>query len=397
MLTVQDKIRLLMWDRRYITIPEDIPCPEGVRVILMKDPVIEDWNYFMFIRRLEEEKNLAAKVPTEREVFKIARESGNWTEEDDRVQKEADDHISFLESEISNQKFSSRKKRLVRQLEETQKLRQEVLNRLNYLKTQTSEYLAHEMAVFSLLMRVVLHADGSPFWSDDEAFLSHTKLYPDFVAFLSHHLLTEGIWETSELREIARNPEWRLVWSLSKENLDGLFSRPIGDLNINQKLLTYWSRVYDIGYEDPDRPEDSVFEDDDRYDEWLANRDLEKKGKKADSVRKDGSHHHEHGTILDGEFIESCTCGIGPQKNVGLGLKKPHAVTCPYGTFRHYTPTEKEEISKQIYGRNADSIRSHINQEHDVIGERGTVEEHHLRQKKSRLILGSAQKVFKKQ
>jgi len=395
MLTVQDKLRLLMWDRRYVTIPAEIPAPEGVRTVIMRDPVVEDWNYFLYIRRLEEQKSIEVKVPTEREVFKTARESDYWTEEDDRVQKEADDHIKFLESEISGQKFASRKKLLERQLKETEKLRSRVLAKSNYLKTQTSEYQAHEVAVFHLLMRVALNVDGTLFWPDDEAFLQATRKHPDLIAYLSHHLLTESLWDEPELREIARNAEWRLVWTLNKENLSGLFDRPIGDLNMNQKMLVYWSRVYDIGYEDPDRPSEDTFQDDDKYDEWLANRDLERKEGKMEGT-KAGGHHHEQGAILDGEFSEACVCGIGPQKTVGLGLKKPHAADCPFGTFRYYTAEEKSRISKEVYNRNSAQVRSHINQEHDAVGKHGTIEEQDLRKKRSRILLGSDSKVFKK-
>lgn len=384
-----------MWDRRYITITKDVPAPEGVDAVIMCDPVVEDWNFFLYIRRLEEGKSIEAKVPTEREVFKTAREADYWTQEDDRVQKEADEHIKFLESEIANQKFSSRRKRIEKQLEETKKLRSVVLTKSNYLKTQTSEYLAHEVAVFSLLMRIVKNIDGTPFWPDEEKFLHHTRKYPELIAFLSYHLLTEGAWDTIEIREIARHPEWRLVWSLSKENLSTLFNRPIGDLNMNQKLLTYWSRVYDIGFEDPDRPSDDIIEDDERYDEWLSNRDLERKEGKIDGMKKSGSHHHEQGAVMDGEFIESCTCGVGPQKNVGLGLKQQHIGDCLFGSFRYYTPQEKEEISQQVYGRNSKNVRAHINKEHDAVGKHGSIEEQDLRNKKSRILLGSQSKVFK--
>lgn len=383
-----------MWDRRYVTIPYDVPAPEGVEAVLLRDPVVADWNHFLYIRRLEEQRNIQSEVPTEREVFKTARESAYWTEEDDRVIKDAEDHIKFLESEIAGQKFSARKRILERQLKETQKLRSTVLAKSNYLKTQTSEYLAHEVAVFHLLMRVVLDVDGVPFWKDDSEFLGHTKQFPDFIAFLSHHLLTEGVWETKELREIARHPEWRLVWTLNRENLASLLGRPVGDFNMNQKLLIYWSRVYDIGFEDPtNRPSDDIINDDDKYDEWLANRDLERK----EDANRNSSHHHEQGAILDGEYIETCTCGVGPQKNVGLGLKKPHDSNCLYGVFRYYSAEEKAAISRQVYGRNSEQVRSHINREHDTVGEKGTIEEHHLRKKRSRILLGSQSKVFKKQ
>lgn len=396
MFTVQEKIRILLWDRRYLIVPQDIPAPEGVQAVIMKYPSITDWNYFLFVRRLEEHQNLLSGVPTEENVFKSAREAGYWTDEDVRVEKESAEYIEMLEGEIQNQKFASRKKILERQLTETRKLRSDVLSKANYLKTQTAEYLAHEVSVFSILIKTVLTVDGQPLWKSEEDFLKDKKEYIEFIAFLAHHFVTESVWETKDLREIARSAEWRLVWCLNRENLASLFNIPPADLNLNQRLLVYWSRVYDIGFEDPQRPETEIFESDDKYDGWLASRDQNMKEKKVNDKVKNSSHHHEQGAILDGEFIETCVCGVGPQKRVGLGMKQPHIAPCQYGEFRKYSEAEKIAISKEIYGRNSKQIRRHLNAEHDAVDKHGTVEEHHLRGKKSRMLLGQQSKLFKK-
>jgi hypothetical protein len=118
--------------------------------------------------------------------------------------------------------------------------------------------------------------------------------------------------------------------------------------------------------------------------------------KEKKTNNKNIGHHHEQGAILDGEYIETCICGVGPQKRVGLGMKKPHAKNCQYGYFRKYSEEEKIAISKEIYGRNSKQVRQHLNAEHDAINKRGTIEEHHLRNKKSRLLLGQQSKLFKK-
>ena len=192
------------------------------------------------------------------------------------------------------------------------------------------------------------------------------------------------------MSEVARYVDWLLLWTLSRENLDGLFNRPIADINFNQKLLIYWSRVYDSAFEDPKPPDQDIIEDDGKFDDWLANRDLERKEEKEGRKNKNSVfHHQEQMIVLDGEFIETCTCGVGPQNKVGLGLKKPHQVECLYGQWRPYTRLEKDELADQVYGRNSKNIRRYIDKEQDRVLRAGMVQEQHLRGTHSRKILGA--------
>jgi hypothetical protein len=180
---------------------------------------------------------------------------------------------------------------------------------------------------------------------------------------------------------------------LQRENLSVLFNKPVGDFSSPQKILIYWSRVYDSVYEDTDKPNQDIIDDDDLLDEWLANRDLDRSGDVSKNLSK-ASEHQEQMQILDGYYVETCTCGASKVRAKGLGEKTPHTVDCPYGTWCRYTQEEKEELSRQIYGRNTDGVRQLLDKEQDAIETVGTVEEQHLRKKKTRALLGSDQKVI---
>lgn len=253
--------------------------------------------------------------------------------------------------------------------------------------------MAHEVAAFSLLCRVALGPDNSALIPDDQTLLSLKKDYPVFVYFLVQEMLSEGVLDIPTIREIARSSEWRLVWGLSRENLPSIFNRTVGDMTMNDKLLIYWSRVYDSALESHEPPDQEILEDDERFDEWLADKDLERK-EKAREGRSRTSDHQEQGQMLDGEYIERCTCGM-KQKNAGKphAVRMPHAEDCQYGTWHKFTKEEKERRARYIYGRNASNIRQVMDAEQERIINSGAVEEQDLRNKKTRNLYGMPTKV----
>lgn len=387
-MRIQDKIQQLMWDRRYVTIPYEYDTP--IRTVLLRDASIADRNYYLYMKETEESEARKEGVKTEGEIFSDARSVGYWTDNDDLVLKEADEHIEFLRSEAKRKGFAARRRQIESQIQETQTQRREIENKQQELMAYTAEYHAHSIAASALLRRVVLTSDCNLLWPTEESFIEFRNLYPPVVQYLMYEMLTEGLWETPEIREVARHVEWRLLWSLSRENLDGLFSRPISDINFNQKLLIYWSRVYDSAFEDPKPPDQDIVDNDEKFDDWLANRDLERKEEREGNKKKNSVHHHqEQMVVLDGEFIETCTCGIGPQNKIGLGRKELHKDDCQFGAWRDYTPQEKEEIAAQIYGRNSKNVRRYLDKEQDKVLRAGMVQEQHLRDRRSRTVLGA--------
>jgi hypothetical protein len=401
MLTVQEKISLLLWDRRYIKIPNDIDVPNGITTLVMVDPTLEDKNYYLHVKACEAQacSEMEIPVPTEEDVFSSAREAGFWTEMDDKVIQETDEHIEFLESELARQKFQARKRSLNQQIEQARIKYNSVLQKKENLKLNSAEYLAHEHATFCLLQRIVYNLDGTLFWPTEQQFVRDKERYLPLVIYIAHEFLNEGTWSIADIREVARSGEWRILWASTKDNLVTLFNKNVGALNLNQKMLVYWSRVYDSVFEDPNRPDQDVISDDDLLDEWLANRDLDRAEKEKDldvSKHKTTKDHQEQMQVLDGYYVETCTCGASNVKVKGLGEKPMHAVDCPYGTWRRYTLQEKEELARQIYGRNTNRVRQLINSEQDAVESKGVIEEHHLRHRKSnsRKILNPEQKII---
>lgn len=386
-MSVQEKINRLLWDRRVVTFPVDMEVPEGLDYVLLKDLTLHDRNFYITVRDIEELKARREGVPSEGDLMVIARQSGYWGQVEDDIETKADEHIAFLEADFeAKKKFKSRQNIIKLQLEDAHAKKRYVARKRSELKLNSAEYLAHEIAAFRLLCRVALRPDDTLLFPTEEAFVAYKTSHFQWVYYLLNEVMSEGMWEIPTIRQIARSIEWRMFWTLSRENLPSLFGRSVGDITFNQRLLVYWSRVYDSAFETPEPPEKDVIEDDDLFDQWLANRDLARKEEKTSDKNK---KHAEQGQVLDGEHIDTCTCGAKVQnKGKYLGEKVPHAMTCPYGTWHRYTPEEREKKAQAIYGRNSKSIRDIMNREQDTVLQKGLVQEQDLRTKQTRQKLG---------
>lgn len=390
-MSVQENINKILWDRRVITIPDDIECPKGIDYLIIRDLTLEDRNFYTIIRDLELAKARKDGVPSEGDIMANARLQGYWGQEEDDIEAKADDHIAYLESEFeAKKKFKSRQNIIKLQIEDAKAKKAWVERKRSEFRLASADYLAHEIASFKLLRRVVLTPDGELLFKDEQVFLNYKQEYIALLYFLVKEIMSEGLLETPDLRAIARSTEWRLIWTLARENLATIFNRPICDFTLNHKMLIYWSRIYDSAIESTEPPETSIIQDDAEFDIWLSNRHEQKK-----EISDKQPNHKEHGQILDGEYVEICTCGAKEKnKSRYLGEKLPHDNTCPFGTWHKYSPEERENKAKQVYGRNSTKIRNLLNSEQEKILQRGNIEEQHLRGKATRQLLGMPQKII---
>lgn len=393
-MEIQDTIYKLLWDKRHVQIPDEISVPEQFRNIIIKDPTLEDRNMYLIAKDREIKISKAAGVPSEEEIFENARLSGYWTDEDDYVIKNANDKIAELQDELDRCKFTFKKKQLKKDIETIHKSKKIVENKMSDLRSNSAEYLANEVSIEFLLRRVCVSFDDQKLiWKNDEEFLDFKNQYPQAFVLLLHAVLSEGVLPSKEIREVARSLEWRLTWVLNRENLESIFNKKIGDLNLNQRLLIYWSRVYDSAIESMEPPSSDVVSDDDKFDDWLISRKNDATNPKSKQSKASG--HQEQMTILDGEYIEVCTCGVGSQNGVPLTKRRCHNISCKYGTYKKYSNTEREAIAQQVYARNSDSVRSHINNEQNKVDRHKLIPEEQLRDKRARTLLGLNTKIFK--
>lgn len=391
-MSVQDKINRLLWDRRIFTIPNTVDRPPNMDHVIFRDPTLEDRNFYLFTRDVEELRARSLGVSTEGELMENARQGGYWGTVEEEIEAKSEEHLAFLRSELeAKKKFRARQNIIKIQIEDVMAKQEWVRRKHDEFRLNSAEYMAHEIAAFALLRRVLLDLDGKPILAQDDTFLFFKNHYLSLLYVLVQEMMTEGLFEIIDIREIARSVEWRLIWSLSRENLPSIFGRPIGNLTLNHRLLIYWSRIYDSAFESHEPPESDIINDNERFDDWLAHKDVGAKKK------EEGSDHQENGQVLDGHYVEECSCGAKVKnKGRGLGEKTQHANTCLYGTWHQYTALEKQQAAQKIYGRNSGMIRKLIDSEQESVLRKGVVEEQHLRDKRSRELIGLDSKIIKR-
>ena len=400
MQALGERLHLLLLDRRYVLVPKEIKRPKHCDFVIIKDPNLEDKAFLAFIEKNALELAKLEGVPNEKEVFDLAKLTGFWTEDDEKIMSSVNDHVKFLEGQLEKEKFLAKKNIIKKQLAEANRVRQEVLNKSQDFRSKSAEYLASESKIYASISLLTHNQFNSKVWETEEAFLRDRYVYTDFITFVASEITSEGFAGEKSIREIARSNEWRIMWMLGKENPSSIFNKKIADFNINQKMLCYWSKVYDSAFEDPERPDDDVINDDEQFDFWLANKHIsseEKRKNTANDKLKSTSGHHEFANILDGEYVESCTCGSIKTKAKGLGERQPHSADCLYGTWRYYTQEEKDAIADQVYGRNTSQTRAILEREQNKIADTSSmIEEQSLRDRKSRLKLGAQNNVVSK-
>ena len=381
-----------MWNRRIITIPGTIEKPDNLDHVILYDPNLDDRNMYLLICDIEEKRARDSGVSTEAELLQNARFGGYWGSIEEDIEAKAEGHLVFLQSEFeAKKKFRSRQNIIQLQIDDTIAKQTWVKHKRAEFRLFSAEYIAHEIAAFFMLRRLLRNMDNKLILADDDTFLYFKNNYHDFLYFCVQDMMQEGGINTQEIREIARSVEWRLIWTLSRENLSSIFNRPIGDLSLKHRLLIYWSRIYDSALESHEPPDMETINNDERFNDWLAHRDV------GANKKTDDSGHKEQGQVVDGHYIENCTCGAKSQNQKrGLGEKLPHDNICLYGTWHQYTAEEKLSASQRIYGRNNANVRKFIDKEQENVSKKGLIEEQHLRGKKSRELLGFDSKVIRK-
>lgn len=396
--TITDLIHLITWDRRIVTIPDDIKSPSRHFMLLI--PSVYDHNMANHIKESVYAEAIKGGAPTEEELLELAISAGMWLEENEEFIESVADRVNQLESRLLKERAIVRRKKTKKEIEEIRlksiKLQQEKAS----LSTNSADYMAHEQMVFFLVSQLVYDMDGERVWDDLNDFTDWRRNYPDAAIYLAHQLTQDDMIDISEIRRVARSGEWRLLWTTNEDNVQALFTQDIRSLNMSQKMLIYWSRIYDNAFDSTERPDEDVLENDEKFDAWFQNRLEEREEKKLNKGRlaqygnrNAVADHHEQGVVIDGYYSDDCTCGALERKGRGLGETHAHASDCSYGYFINYTAEEKEQRADQIYGRNNKKIRTHVNREQEYVADQGAIEEQHLRNKKSRMLLGSDQKV----
>ena len=220
------------------------------------------------------------------------------------------------------------------------------------------------------------------------------------VARLIKAYYSETIADESAIRAIARSGYWRCKWMGSKKNggAKTLFGREMFEVTMDQFRLIYWSQIYDSAFEAMDSPSDEVMDDDKLFDRWLKEQhEKRKQEQKKNAFNKKVSHltqsdAPEVAINAQGEFCETCTCGIKEQAEA-RGVEKlghVHDPSCSYGVYMYFNKEKKMAKVEEIQSANDERTRKVLANEQKRLAAQGVegVEEEKLRGDKTRQALG---------
>ena len=200
-----------------------------------------------------------------KEQLKIAlNNKGIWTYEEEGKLKESEKTIEEIQISIYKNFFNSKgKASLKRRLEGLRKAISKANEKKSSLDNVTLEaYFDFIKDRFIIGMSLYDINDNKIY--NAEEFFNQDSLMLDksYDAWLSQYSII------STLREVSRTNPWKSYWDSCKNN--DVFGLATSDLNIFQRNVVLFSKMYDNARQSPEVPPDEVFEDDDAFDGWMA-------------------------------------------------------------------------------------------------------------------------------
>lgn len=247
----------------------------GEDVLLVIKPLaLKDKNFVQFIYEDAIKRARDLGVVTELELRTRLKNMQIWDDSRDEMIITTTNRIQELEETLSEQ--SGRKLRMTKSLISSLKevLRKETVRKAE-LFYSSAEHYAAEARSSAIIYCSTYDEEENRWWKNWNEFLNES----DFV-FMSN--IIKEINEiksigNKEVRELARSPQWRYLWNGAKGNIKSLFGRNLGDMDMSQRNLMYWSQVYDSVYEAYERPSDDIINDDEALDKWFEEQNKKRK------------------------------------------------------------------------------------------------------------------------
>ena len=94
---------------------------------------------------------------------------------------------------------------------------------------------------------------------------------------------TDSILSEEQIRHLARNEPWRMLWSI-RDEVKLLANTPDQDTTPNQRTLVQWSKIYENIQESMDCPPEEIINDNDALDGWFI---VQRKKQEKNKSEKD--------------------------------------------------------------------------------------------------------------
>lgn len=340
---LKSRIDRVLWGKTVADVL-DGDCHE--RPFILRSLTIGETNLLEGLYQREIKKALSLGMQTEEALIAMYERDGIWTSNDDIYLKGLVNKIEILEDQIENQYafMKSPKKKAKRALRKTKEELEEKRTLHRELFALSAESWADEIRRRHMVFLATQTLDMSQYWENIDTFMRERDFVLIFNLAMAYY--KQNIVDTAEVREMARCSLWRYRWNMAKNGAD-LFGKPIAEWSDSQSTLMYWSQFYDFVLDSPDRPDESVIEDDKECDEWYAAQLKKMKTERVDTNK--------------------------PQRPKKGGPKKFHQ--------EQFVMVQKgdTETVQEVQEMNSELVRAQLKEEHEYVKDKGRVKEWELR------------------
>jgi hypothetical protein len=186
---------------------------------------------------------------------------GMWNKEMTLFMKNSEKSIDDLKVSLFGSRFNTK------QADRTRKTLASIRSKVNDLSDKKASFYNNTLEGYAesikyeyLITNTIYHNDKKVF----KNFSSDQNSYTEFTGLINEinkHTLNAAIY-----RKIARSELWRSYWNVGKEKV---FNNAIVDWSDEQRSLVSFSTMYDSVYNHPEKPPDSVINEDDSLDGWM--------------------------------------------------------------------------------------------------------------------------------
>lgn len=250
-------------------------------------PRIEDDFFANKIFMKSYEEAVDDGIMTEEEMLAWMKDTGIWSDEKENKIKGINKDIEKLKVEIfQNRNKADVRNRIRKYLRAAEAALSKLQDEKNHYFSKTCEGLAFEDKTLATFSRCC-YINGERV---DFEFIDINTLFYEY---------SKQILKENQLRELARNDPWRLLWRMKDETK--LFANEVGrELSNDQKGIIIWSNMYDNIQESVDCPTEDVINDDDMLDGWFI---IQRKKNESERAKSELEQKTQNSKIANSDEI----------------------------------------------------------------------------------------------
>lgn len=263
---VESCINRIAWGKKFIT-AEDSDGRE--RTLIVGALSLHFRNFVDFAYKKALRKAVDAGIHTEAEMLQELSKNNVWTSDDDNKIKYLKSELVKIQSQEDDFVGTKRAKKRLEKLKKSIVIHiEELVEQRSNLLMHCAERVAHEQRIRAFIFAVLQDENGERFWKSWEDFsnFEDNALMDSIISQISHF---DQKITTTEIRYIARHPNWRFRW-VGGKSTGNIFDVPVVEMTDEQASLVYWSHIYDSVYDAYERPSQEIIDDDEKLDEWMS-------------------------------------------------------------------------------------------------------------------------------